>query len=197
VEIPIGAFVVLICVPSLDWELLKLKIHCNKVLFVKGSKLQVQSETTFHNLLLSFAMQRMRKWPATSHTNHWLVAVLNLIRTNYQSGGSFCRFIHWVKGTYKLWNEYHLDCYKPSFDQISRIEASPKTPRVLLTHLLFLFLFFWNTTADPTWQAICIPNSAHWPTGQFLILKVGNLGLKVGTNVGPLFTLMKNLLFQF
>jgi len=28
-------------------------------------------------------------------------------------------------------------------------------------------------------------------------LKVGNLGLKVGANVGPLFTLMKNLLFQF
>jgi hypothetical protein len=39
VENPIGAFDALICVPNLDWELFKLKIHCNKVLFVKGSKL--------------------------------------------------------------------------------------------------------------------------------------------------------------
>ncbi len=31
------------------------------------------------------------------------------------------------------------------------------------------------------------------PMHHFLILKVGNLGLKVGTNVVPLFTLMKNL----
>jgi hypothetical protein len=61
VEIPIGAFVVLICVPNLDWELLKLKIHCNKVLFVKGSKLQVQFEKTFHNLSVSFAQSKERE----------------------------------------------------------------------------------------------------------------------------------------
>ncbi len=116
-----------------------------------------------------FPMKRMRKWPSTSNRNQILVALLNLIRTDYQSGRSFCCFIHWVKGTYKFfikWGPSWL--FQIWFDQILRIDASPKTPQLLLTHLLFLFLLFWSMTRDPTWQAICIPNSSSLAEGQWV-----------------------------
>jgi hypothetical protein len=79
-------------------------------------------------------------------------------------------------------------------------KGKPKNPTSTSHPLAFSFFVLLKHNSRPILTSHLHPELkliVRGMTGHFLILKVGNLGLKVGTNVGPLFNLIKNLMFQF
>ncbi len=134
--------------------------------------------------LISFfcPMKRMRKWPSTSDTNQILVALLNLIRTDYQSGRSFCCFIHWVKK--ELTSFYQMRTFLIFSNRVwsnFKDRGKPKNPTSTSHPLAFSFFVILKHDSRPDLTSHLHPQLkliGRGPPGHFLILEVGIWALR-------------------